>query len=88
MRTNAPAWLISPTKAAGSTRKFLAVPYGRYPGAVYAVLGLVAFIFAVAVGVTMAASSSGYCLSLFIDVGIAPRPMAETVYGPSFLVCM
>lgn len=39
------SWLISPNKAAASTRKFLAVPFGRYPGAVYAVLGLAAFIF-------------------------------------------
>ncbi|MGK2954866.1 MAG: SHOCT domain-containing protein [Solirubrobacterales bacterium] len=39
------SWLISPNAAAGSTRKFLAVPFSRYPVAVYAVLGLVAFIF-------------------------------------------
>ncbi len=39
------SWLISPNRAAASTRKFLAVPFGRYPGAVYAVLGLAAFIF-------------------------------------------
>jgi len=39
------SWLISPNTAAASTRRFLAVPFGRYPGAVYGVLGLVAFIF-------------------------------------------
>ena len=39
------AWLISPNKAAVSTRKFLAVPVGRYPGAYYGVLGLIAFVF-------------------------------------------
>lgn len=39
------AWLISPNQAAGSTRKFLSVPFGKYPGASYSVVGLVAFIF-------------------------------------------
>src|SRR3712207_7479024 len=27
-------------------------------------------------------------LSSFMEKGMAPRPMAETTYGPSFLVCM
>src|SRR4051812_31195933 len=38
--------------------------------------------------VRMAWSSSGKLLSEFIDIGIAPRPIAETTNGPSFLVCM
>ncbi len=39
------AWLISPTKSGESARSYLAVPLGRYPGATFALLGLVAFIF-------------------------------------------
>lgn len=39
------AWLISPNGAAASTRKFLAVPFGRYPAAVYTLFGLAALIF-------------------------------------------
>ena len=39
------AWLVSPTKSGESARSFLAVPFGRYPGATFALLGLVAFIF-------------------------------------------
>lgn len=39
------AWLISPTKAAGKVREFLAVPFGRYPGVTFGFIGLVAFIF-------------------------------------------
>ena len=39
------AWLISPTKPAEKVRAALAVPFGRYPGATFALLGLVAFIF-------------------------------------------
>ena len=38
--------------------------------------------------VATAWSSSGYWLSLFIEMGIAPRPMAETVNGPSWRVCI
>jgi hypothetical protein len=38
--------------------------------------------------VAMASRSSGYTLSLFIDIGMAPRPIAETVNGPSLRVCM
>lgn len=39
------AWLVSPTKAAGKVREFLAVPFGRYPGPTFGLLGLVALIF-------------------------------------------
>lgn len=39
------SWLVSPTRPAESTRKFLAVPFGRYPGVTFALLGLVAFVF-------------------------------------------
>jgi hypothetical protein len=39
------AWLVSPTSPAEKTRSFLAVPFGRYPGATFGLLGLVAFIF-------------------------------------------
>ncbi|MGB0120771.1 MAG: SHOCT domain-containing protein [Solirubrobacterales bacterium] len=56
------SWLISPNKAAGSTRKFLAVPFGRYPGAVYAVLGLIAFIFLI----TAAGDQRGFLIRLMI----------------------
>src|ERR687895_465718 len=38
--------------------------------------------------VAMAWDSSGYFLSLFIDIGMAPRPIAETRKGPSCRVCM
>ncbi len=38
--------------------------------------------------VAIAWASSGSLLSLFIEIGIAPRPMAETVKGPSCLVCI
>ena len=39
------SWLISPTKSGESARSYLAVPFGRYPGATFALLGLVAFVF-------------------------------------------
>lgn len=39
------AWVISPTRAAGKVREFLAVPFGRYPAVVFSLLGLVAFVF-------------------------------------------
>ena len=39
------SWLISPTKPSAKVREFLAVPFGRYPGATFGLLGLVAFIF-------------------------------------------
>lgn len=39
------SWIISPTKASGKVREFLAVPFGRYPGVAFGVLGLIAFIF-------------------------------------------
>ena len=39
------SWLLSPTKSGESARAFLAVPFGRYPGATFALLGLIAFIF-------------------------------------------
>jgi hypothetical protein len=38
--------------------------------------------------VAMAWDSSGYLLSLFIDIGMAPRPIAEARKGPSWRVCM
>ena len=38
--------------------------------------------------VAMAWDSSGNWLSLFMDMGMAPRPMAVTVKGPSVRVCM
>ena len=38
--------------------------------------------------VAIEADSSGIWLSLFIDMGMAPRPMAETEKGPSFRVCI
>ena len=41
------AWLVSPNGAAESTRRFLAVPFGSYPGATFTLLGVVAFIFLV-----------------------------------------
>jgi hypothetical protein len=39
------SWLVSPAKSAQSAREYLAVPFGRFPGATFALLGLVAFIF-------------------------------------------
>lgn len=39
------AWVISPTRASGKVREFLAVPFGRYPGVTFGLLGLVAFVF-------------------------------------------
>lgn len=39
------AWLLSPTGPAEKTREFLAVPFGRYPGASFGLLGLLAFVF-------------------------------------------
>ena len=39
------SWLISPTRSGESARAFLAVPFGRYPGATFALLGLVALVF-------------------------------------------
>lgn len=39
------AWVISPVKAAGKVREFLAVPFGQYPIPVFSLLGLAAFIF-------------------------------------------
>lgn len=39
------AWLVSPNGAAEKTRKFLAVPFGRFPAATFGLLGIVAFIF-------------------------------------------
>ncbi|MGK2933530.1 MAG: SHOCT domain-containing protein [Solirubrobacterales bacterium] len=56
------SWLISPNKAAASTRKFIAVPFARYPAAIYAVLGLVAFIFLV----TGVGDSRGFIIRLAI----------------------
>src|SRR5919107_3707063 len=38
--------------------------------------------------VRIAWSSSGNLLSEFMETGIAPRPIAETSKGPSFLVCI
>jgi len=58
------SWLISPNKAAASTRKFLAVPFGRYPGAVYALLGLAAFIFLI----TGAGDQRGFLVRLMIVI--------------------
>ncbi len=39
------AWLVSPNRAAESIRKFLAVPFGRFPAATFGLLGLAGFIF-------------------------------------------
>jgi hypothetical protein len=39
------AWLLSPTGTAEKARSYLAVPFGRYPGATFGLLGLVAFLF-------------------------------------------
>ncbi|MBN8870959.1 MAG: SHOCT domain-containing protein [Solirubrobacterales bacterium] len=39
------AWVISPVKASGKVREFLAVPFGQYPAATFSLLGLLAFIF-------------------------------------------
>ncbi|MDQ2621725.1 MAG: SHOCT domain-containing protein [Actinomycetota bacterium] len=39
------SWLVSPTKPAAKTREFLAVPFGRYPGPTFGLLGLVALVF-------------------------------------------
>jgi len=58
------SWLISPNKAAASSRKFLAVPFGRYPGAVYALLALVAFIFLI----TGAGDQRGFLVRLMIVI--------------------
>src|SRR4029453_2910309 len=38
--------------------------------------------------VAMDCDSSGISLSLFDDIGMAPRPMAGTVNGPKEVVCM
>ncbi|MBK5232845.1 MAG: SHOCT domain-containing protein [Thermoleophilia bacterium] len=56
------SWLISPNGAAASTRKFLTVPFGRYPVAVYSLLALVAFIFLI----TGAGDSRGFIVRLAI----------------------
>ena len=37
--------------------------------------------------VAIACSGSGYTRSLFMDSGIAPSPIADTVYGPSVRCC-
>ncbi|HTU16325.1 MAG TPA: SHOCT domain-containing protein [Solirubrobacterales bacterium] len=58
------SWLISPNKAAKSTRGFLAVPFGRYPGAVYGVLALFAFIFLI----TGADDQRGFLVRLMIVI--------------------
>lgn len=39
------SWLASPTRPAERARQFLAVPFGRYPGATFGLLGLIAFVF-------------------------------------------
>lgn len=61
------SWLISPNKAAKSTRGFLAVPFGRYPGAVYALLGLASFIFLI----TGAGDQRGFLVRLMIVILVA-----------------
>lgn len=58
------SWLISPNAAAAKTRAFLAVPFGRYPVAVYAVFGLVAFVFLI----TGADDQRGFIVRLAIVV--------------------
>jgi len=58
------SWLISPNKAATSSRKFLSVPFGRYPGAVFALLGLVAFIFLI----TGATDQRGFLVRLMVVI--------------------
>jgi len=63
----AAAWLISPNKAATSTRRFLAVPFGRFPGAVYALLALAAFIFLI----TGAGDQRGFLVRLMIVILVA-----------------
>ena len=39
------SWLVSPTGSAVAARGYLAVPFGRYPGATFGLIGLVAFIY-------------------------------------------
>jgi len=39
------SWLVSPTGSASSVRGYLAVAFGRYPGATFGLIGLVAFIY-------------------------------------------
>lgn len=39
------SWLVSPTRPAEATRRFLAVPFGRYPVPAFGLLALVAFVF-------------------------------------------
>jgi len=56
------SWLISPNGAAASTRKFLAVPVGRYPVAAYGLLGLASFIFLI----TGVGDSRGFLVRLAI----------------------
>ncbi|MCO5315653.1 MAG: SHOCT domain-containing protein [Solirubrobacterales bacterium] len=58
------AWLISPSRAAGHTRRFLAVPLGHYPVPVYLLLGLAAFIFLI----TGAGDARGFYLRLAVVV--------------------
>lgn len=58
------AWLLSPTGPAEKARSFLAVPFGRYPGATFGLLGLVGFVF-VLMG---AADQRGFLIRLMIVV--------------------
>lgn len=39
------AFLVSPARPAESTRRFLAVPFGRFPAVVFGLLAIVAFVF-------------------------------------------
>lgn len=58
------AWLISPGPGADQTRRFLAVPFGRFPIPVFGLLGLGAFFFLI----TGAGESRGFFLRLMIVI--------------------
>ncbi len=58
------SWLVSPVKPAAKAREFLAVPFGRYPGPTFGLLGLVAFIFLL----MGAADQRGFLVRLLIVI--------------------
>lgn len=39
------AWLVSPASSSVTARRYLAVPFGRFPGATFGLLGLVGLVF-------------------------------------------
>lgn len=39
------AWLVSPASSSVTARRYLAVPFGRFPGATFGVLGLLGLVF-------------------------------------------